>query len=117
MEPVQYPKVTIAGEVYELRFGFLAQYVLDKMRVDVRNLKGLLLGEGAGKMALFIDMFAACAAHQFEANGEPYPSPAHWATVIKPEDFKAVCQGVLAALEKNAQSSAIVTTDQPTMKQ
>lgn len=69
MSPVEYPTITIGGEVYQLRLTLAAQYRLERENCPVQNLQELL---GSGKIAyVTLSFIAACAGQVVDGKWKP----------------------------------------------
>ena len=100
--PIQYPIVTIEGTPYTVKFSMLAQYVLDDAGIDTRQLQEMLTRPGAGKVALFMKLFAAGVAHHFVEQKEPVPTAAEWSARLGDDSakFGEIVRAVKAAMGK-----------------
>jgi hypothetical protein len=105
MDAIKYPVVSVGGVPYVVRFSMLAQYMLDSMGVDLRSINEVLRADKPGKVSLFMKLWAACVAHEFESKGAAVPSPEWWAARVTPDEWKAMCQGVVDSLTKIPQSA------------
>ena len=111
--PIEYPKITIRGREYTLKYSLFAQYILDKLNVNIADLMSTLiprLPDGKpdpnppmkpGRIVAMMTFLAACAAHNFADRGEPIWTADEWAATIPLELWTtcvtAVCQAVVKA--------------------
>ena len=117
--PAQDVTITIAGATYSLRFGLLAEYTMDSLKLDLRQFVNAVALKSAGNFSNFIKLFSAMVSHQFYAAHQPIPEPEHWMVLIEslPEaerqpKLRELCQKVwdvydawrLSKLEASAQT-------------
>jgi hypothetical protein len=121
--PIDYPKITIRGREYTLKYSLFAQYHLDKLNVNVADLMSTLiprLPDGTvdpnppmkpGRIVAMMTLLAACAAHNFadgptlkrgNFNGIPEEvwTPDQWAAAIPEELWGECCKAVADAVVK-----------------
>lgn len=100
--PIAYPTVTIDGKEYSVKFSMLAQYVLDDEGIDTRQLQEMMTKPGAGKVALFMKLFAAGVAHHFVEIKAPIPTAAEWSARLGDDSakFGEIVKAVKAAMGK-----------------
>ncbi len=110
--PIDYPKITIRGSEYTLKYSLFAQYHLDKLNVSVPDLMSTLiprLPDGKpdpnppmkpGRITAMMTLLAACAAHNFADRGEPIWTPDDWAQEIPDQLWGDCCKAVAEAVVK-----------------
>jgi hypothetical protein len=111
--PIAYPKIVIGGLTLELKKSFLAEFMLDKAGVDVKQAAEAFQSSGPGRVAFVTQMLAACCAHQYVARHETPPTAEQWAARISEEPdpsetFRQVAKAVFEAISK-AQPAAVPT--------
>lgn len=100
LPPIDYPTIKVGDTTYTLKYSLLAQYVLDKAGVDVRRAPQILQSDQTGRVALMLDLFAACVAGNFVDLNQSIPTATQWAQRIPSEQFGECCQKVIAAIAK-----------------
>lgn len=111
MPPVAYPTVTIGGETFTLKYGFLAEYKISEWGLEIGTVLKCLSPTNTDprRVSYIFQLFAACVAHNFIDRKEPAPSPEEWAGRIEkaePDDAKRalalqqIGAGVVAAIVK-----------------
>ena len=110
--PIDYPKITIRGREYTLKYSLFAQYHLDKLNVNVADLMSTLiprLPDGKpdpnppmkpGRIVAMMTLLAACAAHNFADRGEPIWTADEWAVEIPDKLWGECCKAVAEAVVK-----------------
>ena len=109
MDAIEYPKVTIGGRTYTLRFSMLAKYQMSKLGIrgsDFRAL-GNPTNPDPAIVSLVVRLFACAVADNFVDPDRPaapveIPTPEYWASQM-PEDkdaWAAICTATMQALVK-----------------
>lgn len=120
MPPAEWPKVTLGGFVYEVRFGMQATYELSKAGTDPKDaMKVLSEPENPSNIAHILDIWRAATAHHFTL-AKPkraIPTVEEWIEILEKEPgddldkIKEISAAVGTALfkwllERNARRNA-----------
>ncbi len=122
LSPLPFPRVTVAGQVLEVKLSLLAEFVLSGLGLDLANAVAVLRANDLRKYSMLLKLFTAMVAHNFAERGQEYPSPEAWALQIdKQEDkagqltaiYQAVYDVIVKELEKNAPKPVTAMPAQP----
>ncbi len=131
--PVDYPKVTIGGRVYVVKFGLLAEYMVSKWKLDLKELTSVLFPkrDGEGKpiastdpanLSYVMQLWAACTAHNFTQAIPPQAAltAEEWMAALPEDDLdlikeiaKAVGIAVVKRLSDRMKKAAPTPTVEP----
>ena len=76
MPPSEWPKVTLGGRTYTVKYGMLANYELSKNGTEPAAAISLLRNtEDPHNFSYVIDLWRACTAHEFRLANPPQPIP------------------------------------------
>ncbi len=110
------PFVEIRGAVYFLEYSLLAQFHLDVLGIDPKELFVTLfprLPDGTpdtnapqkpGKVKAILTLFAACTAHNFVQAHQPIRTSEEWAAEIPMPQWKECCAALGQAILKAPQA-------------
>lgn len=79
--PAEWPRVTLGGRTYVVKYGMLANYELSKNGTDPAQALNLLRNaDDPHNFSYVIDLWRACTAHEFKlANpAQPIPTVEQW---------------------------------------
>jgi len=106
LPPNEWPKVTVGGTTYEVRYGMTANYQLSKAGVSPSDaLSVLTQGNAPENFSRIIDIWRACTAHHFtlaKPKVEP-PTAEQWADTLDgqpTEIFTQIATAVRTAILK-----------------
>lgn len=123
--PIDYPRITIHGREYTLKYSLFAQYHLDKLQVNVADLMSTLvprLADGKpdpnppmkpGRIVAMMTLLSACAAHNFVEAGLPIWTPDDWAAAIPDTLWSECCKAVAEAVVKAPRAAQAVSPEPP----
>jgi hypothetical protein len=108
MEPVSYPKVTLGDRVYtlKLRMGDVIR-LYQEHGVDLQTRSNRT---GADSTHWLFTVFAACIAHQFQADPEKMPSAIQLADMVEDRETLDVIDDAVAAAIKKALARPTATS-------
>ncbi len=103
MPPAEWPKVTLGGRSYVVKYGMLANYELSRSGVSPSSVLSLLQNASdPHNFSYIIDLWRACTAHEFKL-AQPQreiPTVEQWIATIETEPGEAL--GVIVSALKDA---------------
>lgn len=99
--PIDFPKITVDGVVYVVRFTLLAEYVLGTLGMTVGESLEAISKKAGPIVAVAMKLIAACTADNFMDRGQPAQTPEWWAmTLQRTGQWKEMNQALGEAIKK-----------------
>jgi hypothetical protein len=79
---IDWPTIQLGDQTLVVRWTFFAQWLLSKRKVDVRQLKSLVVLKDPSLVDTLVECFAAAVSENFTSKSLPAPDAEYWAYAI-----------------------------------